>query len=234
MMPPFGSRRPHARLLAGAAAAPLAMVPISLLTLYSADDGNITTKLSPSGAAYRTVAVTVADEDANSASENLKKYFPGWRQRRESVPNGARVVARRYGRATPRWSGIELRRTSRVLRGLSIQYEFTERLAIRPGDEPYTQHKKDRASLAQFSYELQMPGRITVAETDNPAVRPPILDGGTARWTLSAADAPVTIRATSRQFKCWYATTILYIALWAGGWAGLTAYRRMRARPKRI
>ncbi len=103
--------------------------------------------------------------------------------------------------------------------------------------------KQDGPTLRQTTrWFLDM--RTTYELIDESSVYPatPHITDGTVRWVLTAADLhsesgaaePLTIRATSQQFKCGNATVMLYVALWVAGWLAITVYRRLRARPKRI
>lgn len=222
----LGSRRRHGSYPRMMRAGTLVVLPISVLAL--ARGTTLFTDVSPSTALYRQVTFTVDDEAAEQAtSEFLRRQFGDWRQRRETVPEGTRLGADQRIGSIDDESDIAVRRTGTMILHLWTTYSFSEE--IRPTKEPRTRREKQLASLATFTYELRMPGRITTTVPMTPDV-----DGGTARWTLKAADAPMTIKATSEAFKWGNAVVIAYIAVWALGWAAVAVGRRIRARPKRI
>jgi hypothetical protein len=195
--------------------------------LQVARDGEVTTQIWPNGTAYRRVEMAVVEpKDRQGARRLFEDHFDV----RPSTDSGdMRLSADWRIGVMDRQSGAALRRTGRWLLDMHTTYQFEEQ--VEPSHYPLTESEKRRAQELKFTYELEMPGTI-----DESSVYPPAayVDGGTARWTLTAADAPLTVKATSRQFKCGNATALLYLALWVGGWAGLKAYRRIRARPKRI
>ncbi len=217
----FGIKPACRRLLALLGTGPLLVIPISLLELGG--DTGVSTQIWPNGTAYRRVEVTVVEpKDRKGAKQLFEDHF---NVRPRPDADGMRLSAEWRIGPMEKQRGAVLKRTGRWFLDMRTTYEFEEE--IDPSRHALTLGEQELT----FTYELQMPGRI-----DGSSVYPPAahVDGGIARWTLTAADAPLTIRATSRQFKCGNATAILYIALWTLGWGGATMYRRVRARPKRI
>ena len=204
----------------------LAVIPVALLAV--ARDASLTTEMWPNGMAYRQLSVTVNDETtARAASEFVQREFGHWRHLRVVLPEGTCLLADQRIPHTDLPADVTAHRSTTMLVDLWTTYTFSEE--IRPDRIASTAREQQLASLAAFTYELKMPGRIM--ETDPPTAQ---VDGGTARWRLTASADRITVKATSRQFKCGNATIMLYIALWALGWGSTRLYRRMRARPKRI
>jgi hypothetical protein len=203
----------------------LVAIPVSLAL---ARGTTFFTEVSTNGSAYRQVAITVQDEEAEEAAARFlqRPQFRDWQRRRQSVAEGTRLTAEERVGVADAEPDVTLGRTSAWVVDFWSTYHFSEQIS--PIRQPRTRRDRQLASLATFRYELRMPGAIVEVE---PAAE---VDGSTARWRLKAGDAPLTIRATSRAFKYGNAVVVAYLALWAGGWIGVTAYRRVRARPKRI
>jgi len=223
----FGIKRVCRRLVALLSAAPLLVIPISLLEV--ARDGAVSTQIWPNGTAYRRVEATVVEPNDRKGAEQLFEDHFGVRP---SVHiDGTRLSADWRIGVMEKQRGAVLKQTGRWLLDMHTTYEFEEE--INSSQHALTKGEQELI----FTYELEMPGRIV--ETDPP---PAFAEGGTARWRIKTADlhtergmnAPVTVKATSRRFKCGNATIALYVALWAAGWIMVTVGRRVRARPKRI
>ena len=91
-----------------------------------------------------------------------------------------------------------------------------------------------QASVAQGLAAVEDSDWVLIHDAARPLVSEQVIRSVLEAARESGAAVPLTIRATSRQFKCGNATVMLYVALWAAGWLAITVGRHLRARPKRI